>query len=86
MTSDVSQLLLSKRRRIFNLALILAILGLSAYASVAMLLSSTDNDGVFAALLLAGPLGSALIGASLICALFAWKILSPERHEPSSTR
>ena len=31
MTSDVSQLLLSKRRRIFNLALILAILGLSAY-------------------------------------------------------
>lgn len=86
MSSDVSQLLLSKRRRIFSLALILAILGLSAYIAVAVWLSSTDSDGVFAALLLAGPLGSALIGASLICALFAWKVLSPERHESSSTR
>jgi hypothetical protein len=79
MSNEVSQVLSSKRRRIFSLALILAVLGLSVYVAVAVWLSSTDGEWVFSALLLAGPLASALIGASFVCALFAWKVLSPER-------
>lgn len=76
MSSDVSQFLISKRRQIFSVALILAVLGLAGHLCTAIWRSSTD-EWAFTAMLIAGPLSSALLGASVVYALFAWKVLRP---------
>lgn len=75
--SEVSQSLVFKRKQIFGLALILAVLGVAGHVGIAMWAASSESDHAFAWVLLAGPLSSALIGASLVCALFAWKVLRP---------